>query len=475
VRRAIVHIGMPRTATSALQFFLARRRRALAEVGILYPELAPAAGAEPRGNHKALGEALDGRRPRRERAALFAALDEALATTTADTVILSYEGLCQIGWPRRPWRALGDAFASRGFAMEILLTVKPPSEYLNSTYAWRMQFLREGRPFAGYVEAVLAGRTPEARRLDYGRLARPWAHAAGGRLMAVPVRAAASADPFLGRVLVALGLGERVAPAGVGRRRRQPGVQVDEHGAGEVAGAVLVDEPGRAGQDAARGSEVHGVVGDLHARARIAVDPPRDAAAGDPVGRLGDAQRRGGVEQPRHQVALYVRQRVTGREATAHGRRGQLHAVQRDGVAAGGAHPEGVPVVVDDDAGRVGRHHRVGVALGSLLVHVRDGHVQIGRRGGHRAEDLAAVDAPARIGARGARGRPHEVLAGLADGGGQDDAVAGDDLQRGRERACAPLGAGRDRDLPAALHVEHRDEVHVHADRDRGVAASQAA
>jgi hypothetical protein len=212
VRRAIVHIGMPRTATSALQFFLARRRRALAEVGILYPELAPAAGAEPRGNHKALGEALDGRRPRRERAALFAALDEALATTTADTVILSYEGLCQIGWPRRPWRALGDAFASRGFAMEILLTVKPPSEYLNSTYAWRMQFLREGRPFAGYVEAVLAGRTPEARRLDYGRLARPWAHAAGGRLMAVPVRAAASADPFLGRVLVALGLGERVAP-----------------------------------------------------------------------------------------------------------------------------------------------------------------------------------------------------------------------------------------------------------------------
>jgi len=126
VRRAIVHIGTPRTATSALQFFLARRRRALAEVGILYPELAPAAGAEPRGNHKALGEALDGRRPRRERAALFAALDEALATTTADTVILSYEGLCQIGWPRRPWRALGDAFASRGFAMEILLTVKPP-------------------------------------------------------------------------------------------------------------------------------------------------------------------------------------------------------------------------------------------------------------------------------------------------------------------------------------------------------------
>ncbi|HVV95474.1 MAG TPA: hypothetical protein VHD15_18845 [Hyphomicrobiales bacterium] len=212
MRRAIVHIGMPRTATSALQFFMARHRAALETAGILYPALATADGEAAANNHKPLGEALDGRRPRRERAALLAALDRMLATTAADTAILSYEGLCQIGWPRTPWRPLAAAFARRGFAMEILLTVKPQAEYLNSTYAWRMQFLREGRTFADYVAATLRGLTPEARRLDYGRLARAWQRAAEGRLAAVPVRAAGDGEPFLSRVFVETGLGDRVLP-----------------------------------------------------------------------------------------------------------------------------------------------------------------------------------------------------------------------------------------------------------------------
>ena len=45
----------------------------------------------------------------------------------------------------------------------------------------------------------------------------------------------------------------------------------------------------------------------------------------------------------------------------------------------------------------------------------------------------------------------------------------------GGEAAGAALCPGGDGDLAAALHVEHRDEVHVHADRDGGVAARQAA
>ena len=76
---------------------------------------------------------------------------------------------------------------------------------------------------------------------------------------------------------------------------------------------------------------------------------------------------------------------------------------------------------------------------------------------------------------RVAGARAGEVLAWLADGGGQYDAVAGDLLERGGEAAYAALLSGRDRHLAAALHVEHRDEVHVHADRDRGVASCQAA
>jgi hypothetical protein len=91
---------------------------------------------------------------------------------------------------------------------------------------------------------------------------------------------------------------------------------------GRVGGAVLVDQGAGARQDAARGGEVDGVVGHLHARARGAAHAPGDAATGDLVGRLGDAERGGGVEQPSHQVALHVRQRVAGAEAAPHARLG---------------------------------------------------------------------------------------------------------------------------------------------------------
>ena len=165
------------------------------------------------------------------------------------------------------------------------------------------------------------------------------------------------------------------------------------------------------------------------------------------VGRLGDAERGRGVEQPGDQVALHVRQRVAGAEAASHAGLGQLDALERDRVAAGGAHPERVPVVVHHDAGRVGGHHRVRVALDALVVGVGDGHVEIGGGGGHRAEQLAAVDPPAGLGAGGERARPREVLAALADRGGQHDAVAGDLLERGGEAAGAALRPGRDRDL----------------------------
>ena len=181
------------------------------------------------------------------------------------------------------------------------------------------------------------------------------------------------------------------------------------------------------------------------------------------------------MEQPGHQVALHVRQRVAGPEAAADTVLGQLDALERHGVAAGGAHAERVPVVVHDDARRVGGHHRVRVALAALVVGVGDRHVEIGGGRGHGAEHLAAVDPPAGLGAGRERARARQVLTALADGGRQHDAVAGDLLERGGEAACAALRPGRDRDLATALHVEHRDQVHVHADRDGGVAARQAA
>jgi hypothetical protein len=144
-------------------------------------------------------------------------------------------------------------------------------------------------------------------------------------------------------------------------------------------------------------------------------------------------------------------------------------------MAAGGAHAHGVPVAVDDHAGRVGGHGRVAVALDTVVACERHGGLEDRGRGRHRAESLATVDPPARARAgRGGRG-PGEVLPVLTDGGGQHDAVADDRLQRGAEGAGAAL-VGRGQGVLPAPHERHDDgEVHVHADRQRGIAASQAA
>src|SRR5215210_2001610 len=153
-----------------------------------------------------------------------------------------------------------------------------------------------------------------------GAVGAQWVHEGAGLDVAVGAREWAAVQ-----VAGAAGEGERaVHGAGGGLvDERLGGLSLGEQRAelrgaavgGGVGGAMLVDQRGRARQDAARGGEVDGVVGDLHARARIAVDAPGDAAAGDRVGRLGDAERGGGVEQAGHQVALHVRQRIARCEA----------------------------------------------------------------------------------------------------------------------------------------------------------------
>jgi hypothetical protein len=136
---------------------------------------------------------------------------------------------------------------------------------------------------------------------------------------------------------------------------------------------------------------------------------------------------------------------------------------------------ERVPVAADLHAGRVGRHLGVAVARDAVVVEEGDRRVEHGCGRRHRAERLAPVDAPARLGARGGGLRPGEVLAQLADGGGDDHAVARDRAHRGGE----DLGASRvvvgDGQLPAPHDVHEDDEVHVDADGDGRVAAGQAA
>ena len=63
----------------------------------------------------------------------------------------------------------------------------------------------------------------------------------------------------------------------------------------------------------------------------------------------------------------------------------------------------------------------------------------------------------------------------FADSAGHDHAIASDRVHRGGEGGGPPPVAGRRRSLPAPHDVQEQDEVHVGADRDRRVAAGQAA
>jgi len=207
MRRAIVHIGTPRTGTTSLQHILSRLRPALAGAGVLYPDLTPASAAGPHLSHQYLGEALDGRRPARDRAELLGSLAAQLRATPCDVVMLSYEGLCQLPPALGVPRTLAALFHAEGFAMEAAMTVKPQADYLNSLYTWRTQFLREGRTFPGFAAAWMG-----SARLDLHRMAAPWRAASEGRLHVVPVRDRQFERPLVERTLAGLGLLDRIAP-----------------------------------------------------------------------------------------------------------------------------------------------------------------------------------------------------------------------------------------------------------------------
>ncbi len=207
MRRAIVHIGMPRTGTTTLQRVLTSLRPQLGEAGVLYPDLTPDSAPAPHLSHQHLGETLDGRRPSLERRELLTRLSGLLAVTRAETVFLSYEGLCllppSLGIPRM----LAALFAQRGFAMEVLVTIKPQGEFINSQYTLRTQFLREHRTFSNYYRAEVSKST-----LDYSRLLAPWWGASNGKMSVTPLHDVRSDQPLLARIMTELDLDTVIGP-----------------------------------------------------------------------------------------------------------------------------------------------------------------------------------------------------------------------------------------------------------------------
>lgn len=196
---------MPRTGSTSLQTVLTHLRPELVRHGVLYPEIKPRSVTWDDPNHQAFGETLDGRRPARERAECLESLARTLAGTQADTVILSYEDFAQqqrrFGVPEQ----LRAILSRHGFAMEVAVVVKAPSEHLNSLYSHRAQMIRELRPFRAF-----ARQSWRSARFDYRALVEPWIAAADGRIRALPLRDRRAAGSLVERFVAATDLTGRI-------------------------------------------------------------------------------------------------------------------------------------------------------------------------------------------------------------------------------------------------------------------------
>jgi len=109
---------------------------------------------------------------------------------------------------------------------------------------------------------------------------------------------------------------------------------------------------------------------------------------------------------------------------------GDKAAVEDDGLASGGSHAEGVPIVLLLDAGGVhGDGDEADLVAGGAIVAVRGGDAEVESHdigdGGHGDEDLGAADRPAAAVDGSGGGAGAKVVRPAFRSGGADDEVAG--------------------------------------------------
>lgn len=172
-RLAILHAGMPKTGSSALQSFLARNDAALLGHGILYA----GTGRSPRGRieHGDLMRAITGRVIYDRTDDLPEALDAELARVPHEVLILSSEYLFGPLY-FSPLPQVPDFLASRGYRLHGVMYLRDQPEFLNSTYSQMAKTAREARGFGAFLDERLSKAgdgTGEGRSLRLSRLRDP--------------------------------------------------------------------------------------------------------------------------------------------------------------------------------------------------------------------------------------------------------------------------------------------------------------
>ncbi|WP_428562152.1 MAG: hypothetical protein ACP59X_20650 [Solidesulfovibrio sp. DCME] len=158
--RIVLHAGLKKTGSTAIQLALARKAGRLSRLGVFVPDpdmgLAPGGAARTSGNAyglallaEAAGVDPDGAAGR-IREHLLAQLDAA-ARAACDTVLLSSETLCAL--PEAGWRALLASLTALGLPTRFVVFERDPYAWYFSV--WLQAVKRDG--CADWLDAALAG------------------------------------------------------------------------------------------------------------------------------------------------------------------------------------------------------------------------------------------------------------------------------------------------------------------------------
>lgn len=155
-KQLILHIGAPKTGSTAIQVFCARNIKGLETCGIHYPsdyyvELA-AQGQKTPGNGVGLARFLNDELPGKiDGEVWWQQFEQFLADNTAPQVLYSSEYL----WPAHEERLLllQQVAVAAGYRVRIIAYIRSQDSYIKSAYAERVKALGETRSFMNFLLA----------------------------------------------------------------------------------------------------------------------------------------------------------------------------------------------------------------------------------------------------------------------------------------------------------------------------------
>jgi hypothetical protein len=160
-----IHVGAPKTGSTAIQHFLADNAAALASAGACYPR---AGRCSWRPGHHNLADELRGAPGFDARLGTLSDFCAELERKSTLRAVLSAEDLIFAHERADAFATLREALAAIGYRTKIVLYVRAHDEYVESTYS---EAVRQGMtpPFARYVDDVMqhGGMTDPAWAFPY--------------------------------------------------------------------------------------------------------------------------------------------------------------------------------------------------------------------------------------------------------------------------------------------------------------------